>query len=116
MPDLTRNNFAAGFSLLDLISLLVPAAANQTVPDVDGKDFLVVQNGDAAPHDLTLEEKETCNFGHAAVDAVFTIAAGDIAIITPANHMRFKDGVTKKMELTWSATTSMSVGLFRWPK
>jgi hypothetical protein len=116
MADLVRRTFSAGFSYNTLVADLENAAAGQTVPDVDSKDFLVVQNNDASPKTLTLEEKEVCSFGHAAQDLQVSIAAGEIAIITPANHLRFRDGTTKKMELTWSATTSVKVGLFRWPK
>ena len=116
MADLTRNVFDTVHKIADIDALLVAAAAGQTVPEVDGKDFLIVKNGDASPHDLTLEEAEVCNFGHPATDQTITIAAGKYAIITPANYVRFRDSTTKKMSLTWSALTSMSVGLFKWPK
>ena len=39
MADLTRNLFDAVHKIADIDALLVPAAAGQTVPDVDGKDF-----------------------------------------------------------------------------
>jgi len=75
-----------------------------------------VKNGDASPKTLTLEEADVCSFGHPATDEAIVIAAGKYAIITPKNYLRFRDGTTKKMALTWSALTSVTVGLFRWPK
>lgn len=88
------------------------AAASQTVPAVtsngpgtksaggwaDTTLLAVVRNGDAAPHDVTI----------GALAAV-TVAAGAIAVIVVPNP-----GVNgAQQNITWSATTSMTIGLGR---
>lgn len=58
----------------------------------------VVRNGDAAPHDVTI----------GSLSAV-TVAAGAIAVIPVPNP-----GVNGAAQaITWSATTSMTIGLGR---
>lgn len=113
MADLTKNPFVAGV----ITETLVAAAASQTVPNLTAHDFLCVLNGSGASITLTLEEKVACNHGHASTDAVITIAAAARRLIWPAamgGAKRFRN-TTGQLELTWSATTDITVGAFTAP-
>lgn len=111
MADLTVQTLTDG--ALAAITF-VAAAASQTLP-YTGKEFLLVKNGDASPHDLTIDSVIACNQG-SDHDKTLTVAAGAQGMLKPKPPVDRWQDVNGKIALTWSATTSMTVAAVKWPE
>lgn len=93
---------------------LVAAAASQTFL-CGANVFLVIKNADAAPHNCVINDPNTpAPAGATAFDPddTITVAAGTTVVAGPFLRQRFGDA-SGIAAITWSATTSMTVGVVR---
>lgn len=71
---------------------------------------LVVKNGDASDHDVTIVTPGTVN-GLAIADRVVTVAAGKTELIPLTAD--YRDPSTGRASITYAAVTSVTVGVVR---
>lgn len=97
------------------------AAASDTIPiaNVDDRVFLLVTNGSGGSIDVTITRQETAIVvpGAGAVtltDRVIAVGAGASKVVGPFTRSDI-DPETRKVELAWSATSSVTRGAFRLP-
>ena len=103
----------SGESILDLVAGLSAAVDLSNDFFNDGNLILFVNNGDAAPHTITIESQpDPFGRGGGVVgDMAVVIAAGDLAMISLLNPAMWNGG--GKVTPTLSALTSMTLGLVR---
>jgi hypothetical protein len=92
------------------IAVTMNAAASGDQFAVDDSVLLIVKNGDASSHDVTLTTPNT-EGGLAIADRTVTVAAGATEAIL-VGHARYAD-TGGLCSLAWSATTSMTWGVVR---
>ncbi|MFD9064186.1 hypothetical protein ACFVZ3_21985 [Kitasatospora purpeofusca] len=97
---------AGGVSLSD--NLTAASAGGDTAPTGPGR-FLVVKNGDASSHTVTVVTPGTVN-GLAVADATVTVPAGKIHTI-PLGGV-FAGPTARRANITYDAVTSLTVGAF----
>jgi hypothetical protein len=97
---------AGGGSITDA---LVAAAAGGDSAAVGEGRFLVVKNGDAGSHTVTLSTPGTVK-GVAIAEVAVVVAAGKTSAI-PLSAVLFKDA-TGRAAITYDAVTSVTVGVF----
>lgn len=73
--------------------------------------FLVVKNGDAAPHTVTLVTPGTVDGDLAITDRAVVVAAAKTQLIPLA--ATYRNPTTGRANLTYDAVTSVSVGVIR---
>ena len=97
-------------SLAGLTPTLGAAAAGGDSFANDGKTFLIVNNGDASPIDVTIDAKGDCDqgFDH---DVVVAVAATTEIQIGPFPTRRFSGAVS----VAYEAVTMVTVGAVRLP-
>lgn len=78
-----------------------------------GKTFLLVNNADAAPHDLTLNSQKACDqgFDH---DINVSVPAGEERLIGPFPANRFND-VNDKVQISYPGgdVTSLTIAAIK---
>lgn len=109
MADLTTTTISVASGTVDLAGALTAATSGGDTAEVGSSLFLVVSNGDASPHTVTVATPGTVS-GLAIADGSYAIAAGDFAIIPLANVFR---GTTGRATITYDAVTSVTVGVFK---
>lgn len=77
----------------------------------DGATFLHVKNGSAGSINVTVNSQRTCDqgFDH---DEVVAVGAGAEKMIGPFRTDRFNDTTTGAVAVSYSATTTVTVGAF----
>lgn len=112
MAELTAQSVSKA-GVTDLATALVSAdVAGDSVTSASGL-IVVMQNGDASPHTLTVARPaattDVGNLGTLAVeDITLTVAAGDFGLVAiPAGYA--DQGV---FSWTYDAVTSVSIGVF----
>ncbi|MCU1285932.1 MAG: hypothetical protein JWO13_2282 [Acidobacteriales bacterium] len=100
IQQITRNNGA------QLVSV-VPDAANGNNYVNDGRTELIVHNGDAAPHSVTIKSVPAGDYGRSG-DIVVAVAAGERAALGPFDKVGFNqaDGT---VNVDWTSSVSMKV-------
>ncbi|MET9396283.1 hypothetical protein [Kitasatospora sp. NPDC002965] len=96
---------AGGVSLTD--NLVAAAAGGDTAPTGPGR-FLVVKNGDASPHTVTIATPGTV-VGLGVADATVVVPAGKLSMIPLA---RVFAGTAGRAAITYDAVTTVTVGVF----
>lgn len=102
-------------SLTGPSTAMVAAAGGGDTFQNTGKEYFLIRNADAAPHDVTFDSPGTCDFAaaaNAAHDNVVTVPAGEQRIIGPFPVTRFNDG-NGNVSVTYSAVTSVTVAVIR---
>jgi hypothetical protein len=105
---LTTTTIAIATGVLDLAAGLVAAAAGGDTAEVGPTKFLVVKNADASSKTVTIATPGTVN-GFAIADGTYIVAASKEAVIPLGNVFRGSTGVAA---ITYSAVTSVTVGVF----
>lgn len=77
----------------------------------DGQMAFVITNGDASPHTVTFVTQQTVD-DEAVADKAVVVAAGDTMIIGPFPTSVYNDA-NSKVQATYDAVTSVTVGVFR---
>lgn len=79
-----------------------------------GRDFIHIKNGDASPITVTVNSQTDCNQGvDHDVEVVVPASTGE-KFIGPFPKDRFDDAANK-VQITYSAVTSVTVGIVRLP-
>jgi len=111
MATLTVNTVVYGG--LNSESVFVAAAASQEFAN-DGRTFMIIRNGDGSSKTCTITSAGTTQ-GRAIADDVITIGAttGEQMVGPwPRSIYNAADG---NIDITWSATTSVTVAVFNLP-
>lgn len=108
MAALTTQTISVATGLLDTGAALAAAASGGDTAEVGPGKFFVVLNGDASSKTVTIATAGTVS-GLAIADGSYAVAAGDTCIIPLANVFR---GSTGRASITYSAVTSVTVGVF----
>lgn len=90
-------------------------ATGNTFDNSTGDVYLFIVNAGASPITVTVAEQRTCNFGHAATDAEYTVSnAGMDAFKTlgPFDVLRFNNS-SRLVSVTYSSATSVTVAAVR---
>lgn len=98
---------------VDVESAYVAAAASQEFPN-DGRTFLHIKNASGSPITCTVTTPST-HVGLALEDPVITVGATtgeQMAGPFPKGLYNASDG---NVDITWSATASVTVGVFKLP-
>lgn len=89
------------------------AAAGGDTCDPGDDNFLVVKNGSGASINVTLDTKpDTTDWGGTNPNLVVAVAAGTERYI-PVNRSYLRDPATGKVNITYSAVTTVTVGVFK---
>jgi hypothetical protein len=104
--NLTAVPIAGGASITD--NLVAAAAGGDSAAVGEGR-FLVVKNGDASSHTVTISTPGTVA-GVAIAEVAVTVAASKLSVI-PLSSRVFKDA-TGRAAITYDAVTSVTVGVF----
>lgn len=77
-----------------------------------GKEILVVNNGDTGPHTVTVKAVAD-NFGNvlAGNDLTLVVAAGKVGVIGPFSAAKYADA-NGLVQLTYDAVTSVKIALY----
>lgn len=75
-----------------------------------GKQMLVVNNASGAPITVTFKAKKACNLG-TLHDVVGSVAAGAIEYFSPVDGTFYNDPDTGRVQVTYSAVTSVTVAV-----
>jgi hypothetical protein len=108
MAALTTQTVSVATGLLDTGAALAAAASGGDTAEVGPGKFLVVLNGDASSKTVTIDTPGTVS-GLAIAQATYVVATLDTCIIPLANVFR---GSTGRASITYSAVTSVTVGVF----
>ncbi len=108
MAALTTTTVSVATGLLDLYSSLVSSASGGDTTEVGPKKFLVIKNADASSKTVTVDTPGTKS-GLAIANGSYVVAAGDYCFVPLADVFR---GSTGRAAVTYSAVTSVSVGVF----
>ena len=94
-------------------SNMVAVSATDTFAN-DGKTVLEVKNGSASSITVTVVSQQQCNQGFTHNVSV-AVAAGAQSLIGPFNTTRFNDPSTGLVTVQYSATASVTAGLYSIP-
>lgn len=108
MAALTTTTISVASGTIDLVSALAAAASGGDTADVGPGKFLVVFNGDGSAKTVTIDTPGTVS-GLAIAQGTYVIQTLDVCIIPLANVFR---GSTGRAAITYSAVTSVTVGVF----
>ena len=93
-------------------TFVAAAGGGDTVDsDGSGRSFLVVRNGDASAHTVTIVDPRTTEAGGAFPDPAYVVAAGGERWI-PLEAF-FRNPATGKVAITYSDVTSVTVAVVR---
>jgi len=76
-------------------------------------NFLVVKNGDAAPHTVTLATPGTLATGDAYPDKTVSVPAGEERWIGPLSAPIFRNPSTGRVAITYDGATSVTVAVIK---
>lgn len=108
MAVLSVQKPAAAGTALSLVAATSGATGDQWVPT--GKEMLVVLNGGGAPINVTFTCYRPCDTAGLLHDSVQAVAAGAREYFPPVGPA-FIDPVTGMAKVTYSAVTSVTVGV-----
>jgi len=94
----------------DLVAAIATAAsAGGDSFALQGREILIVKNGDSGSHSVTVTSQRN-NFGtqNAGDDLVRSVAAGKVAVIGPLSATKFRDA-NGLAQVTYDAVTSVTV-------
>ena len=101
-------------ALAGITPTLVAAEAGGDEFVNSGRDFIHIKNGDAAAMDVTVNSQAPCSQGEDH-DVVVTVpATSGEKFIGPFPKDRFND-TAGKVQITYSAVTSVTIGIVRLP-
>ena len=80
----------------------------------DGRTILEVKNASASSVTVTIVSQQQCNHGFTH-NITVAVAAGATSLIGPFNPTRFNDPVTGLVTVQYSATASVTAGLYSVP-
>jgi hypothetical protein len=112
MADLTKQTLVENDGT---VVTYAAAATGDTIANFDVRDELIVKNGGASPINVTLSSYQLCNQGsdHDLIKAV--TASGEFHFrLAPA--ARWQNATSKKLEIAYSALTSVTVAAVRHPR
>lgn len=110
MAALTTITIPVATGLDDLAGSLVAAASLGDTAETGSGLVFVALNGDASSKTLTIATPKTFH-GLAIPEVQMTVEAGDIALL-PLSRELFR-GTGGRAAITYSAITSLTVGVFR---
>jgi len=114
MADLTITPFVNG-SLTDTLPASA-AAGGDSVPAYTGKEWIEVNNGGGSPINVSLVSQITAVPGIAAANLLVAVPAGARRKLkAPAPVSTWTD-VNGKLQIIYSAVTTVTVGVFKWPE
>lgn len=96
---------------LQLDALLGPAAAGGDDCQTGSGIFLVVKNGDASSHAVTLATPGTIDGDLSILDRTVNVAAGTTSFIPVTD--RYRNPATGRAAVTYDAVTAVSVAVVR---
>jgi hypothetical protein len=111
-PTLTPATWGPDNSTADVSAAIATAAsAGGDAFNLQGREVLLVKNGDAGSHTVTVTSQKN-NFGsqNTADDLVVVVAAGKIARIGPLSAAKFRDA-NGLAQVTYDGVTSVTVKL-----
>lgn len=108
MAALATTTISVASGTVDLVAALAAATVSGDTAEVGPGKFLVVFNGDASSKTVTIDTPGTVS-GLAISNGSYVIATLDTAIIPLGNVFR---GSTGRASITYSAVTSVTVGVF----
>lgn len=108
MAALTTQTVSVATGVLDLGAALTAAASGGDTAEVGPGKFLVILNGDASSKTVTIQTTGTKS-GLAVADGSYVVATLDTCIVPLADVFR---GATGRASITYSAVTSVTVGVF----
>lgn len=108
MAALSTTTVSVATGTLDLDAALVSANSGGDTSEVGPKKFLVIKNADASSKTVTVDTPGTVK-GLAIANGTYVVAAGDYCFVPLADVFR---GSTGRASITYSAVTSVSVGVF----
>jgi len=108
MAALTTTTISVASGTLDLGAALVAATSGGDTTEVGPGKFLAILNSDASSKTVTLDTPGTVS-GLAIAQGTYVVAAGKTCIVPLANVFR---GATGRASVTYSAVTSVTVGVF----
>lgn len=101
-------------ALPSLLPQFTAAAAGGDTCDPGDTSFLVVKNGSGASINVTLDAKpDTSPWGATIPNHIVAVAAGVERWIGPLNGSFFRNPVSGKVDITYSAAASVTVGVFK---
>jgi hypothetical protein len=100
---------AQGISPTGTQLALVAAAASQTFDRQHGQAILFVRNGSGASINVTLDSQAPVGAGQSQTDRVVAVAAGQDKVI--GNIEKNFEDADGQVHISWSATTTVSVGV-----
>lgn len=109
MADLTTSTIAVADPELDLVGSLAAAASGGDTAEITTGAFFVLNNGSGSTVTATFATPGTRN-GLAIADATMAVLAGDVGIMPLASVFRQATG---RANVTYSAVTTVTVGVFR---
>lgn len=110
MANLTTQTIAVGSGLADLEAALGAAAGGGDTAEVGSGLLFAVKNGDASSKTITVSTPGTYK-GLAIPDVALVVAAGKLGLL-PLSQELFQ-GADGRAAVTYSAVTSVTVGVFR---
>lgn len=108
VADLSTTTISVATGTVDLVGALTAATVSGDTAEVGTGKFLVVNNGDATSKTVTIVTPGTRS-GLAISDGSYVVAAGDVAVVPLGDVFR---GSTGRAAITYSAVTSVTVGVF----
>ncbi|MFE5544561.1 hypothetical protein ACFQ71_12165 [Streptomyces sp. NPDC056534] len=109
MAALTAVSVTGAAGVADLAAAAVAAAGGGDTAPCGPGYALVVFNGDASPHTVTIATPGTRN-GHAIADGTLVVAAGDTGVIALTNDFR---GTNDRAAITYNSVTSVTVAVIK---
>lgn len=110
MADLTTQPaITVAVPELDVVGSLAAAAVGGDTAEIAPGAFFVLNNGSGVTVTATFDTPGTVN-GLAVADATMEVLAGDIGIMPLSNVFRQTTG---RANVTYSAVTTVTVGVFR---
>jgi hypothetical protein len=82
-----------------------------------GNEFVEINNGDVSDKTVTVEAQQNCNFGVDSNDHnhAVVVTAGERRLIGPFPTDKYNDA-NGRVQLTYSAVTSVTVGVYTLPR
>src|SRR5262245_24142490 len=105
---LTTTTVSVATGTLDLDAALVSANSGGDTAEIGPRKFLVIKNGDASSKTVTIDTPGTVR-GLAIAQGTYVVATGDYCIVPMSDVFRSSIG---RASITYSAVTSVSVGVF----
>lgn len=112
MAQLTKILLGPDAGFTDLLAQLAAVAGGGDSFNIQGNEFLVVNNGNGATCTVTIAAVAD-NFGivNAAHNLTLAIPTTKIGIFGPFNALRFRD-VNGLAQLTYSVSATVTIGVF----